>query len=708
VAVRGTTAYVGLESGQLAVVELPTGQVAGQISHSGPIDDLALDGDTLFVLVYGSSEANLIAYRITPTGMVAEGNLEWQPFFPESNSGRKLISAGGGYVYVAGYPGYDVIDFRNPSFPQLVGAAEDINVNSFKQIVSNGAGIGVAAVGPNPSSGAEAHNVYLYNISNPSVTSAFLAEYPTPGLTYKVALYQGLAYVADGDAGLQVVNYLSFDNKGIAPTLTLATNFAAGVAEASKPLRLTANATDDVQVREVEFYLDGNLVASDGSFPFEVWLTAPALNVQSSFTIRAQATDTGGNSTTSTEQTLQLVADATPPRLVAVSPAKGSFTPPNTLAVVSATFDEALDAAKVNSSNFKLFSAGADGIVGTGDDQPVAGVVAFDSQTNRATFTVSPALADGRYRAVLEAGLTDVANNALAGGQSVWNFSVGVITWDGGGDGSDWHDPANWENDQLPQPGSIVVIETGVNGAVEYWGDYWDEWDGDLPLTEIRSSQPIIVYGGSITLNGNSTLAGALTLNGGTLVNNGILTLNGLFTWSGGTLSGAGTTVAQGGLAITDLGGGKTLSGHRLENAATGTWTSDAYWGWYFINGATFTNRAGASFTQQTTAYDQVSSDGSAVSITNAGTWVKANDSTNYVGVPFNNTGTVNVNAGILQLFDGSSSGTMSIGAGTTVEIHGTFENQAAGQITGTGTLNVANGNFTNNGTIAPSVTVVN
>ena len=50
----------------------------------------------------------------------------------------------------------------------------------------------------------------------------FLTTLQTPGIAHAVALYNGLAYVADGEAGLQVVNYLAYDTGRIPPIISLA------------------------------------------------------------------------------------------------------------------------------------------------------------------------------------------------------------------------------------------------------------------------------------------------------------------------------------------------------------------------------------------------------------------------------------------------------------------------------------------------------
>src|SRR6185503_935778 len=86
----------------------------------------------------------------------------------------------------------------------------------WRQLVPNGSGLGVAAVGPNATNDGP-HDVSLYDVGDPTKTDEFVTTFETPGLSYALSIYNGLAYVADGEAGLQVVNYLPYDAQGVPP-----------------------------------------------------------------------------------------------------------------------------------------------------------------------------------------------------------------------------------------------------------------------------------------------------------------------------------------------------------------------------------------------------------------------------------------------------------------------------------------------------------
>ncbi len=69
----------------------------------------------------------------------------------------------------------------------------------------------MVAVGVNPRNDGT-HHISLYDFSNPANTTRFLTTLQTPGTARAVSIYNGLAYVADSEAGLLVINYLAYDN----------------------------------------------------------------------------------------------------------------------------------------------------------------------------------------------------------------------------------------------------------------------------------------------------------------------------------------------------------------------------------------------------------------------------------------------------------------------------------------------------------------
>ncbi len=504
VVVSAGIAYAGTDSGRLAAIDLASGSVLQEIAGLGAVHDVAIEGDRLFVATYNE----LRSYSLSSLDFIGRVTLSF--YGPEGISRRRRVFVGGDVAYVSSYPGYDTVDVNAMT---ILGAARDVGANSFKQIVSNGNGIGVAAVGVNPRDDGT-HDVYLFSVLNPANTNVLLTVLPTPGLTRAVSIYNGLAYAADGNAGLQVMNYLPFDTGGTPPSITLITNFSADVAEEGKAMRLTARVSDDVQVRNVEFFIDGVRAVTDGNFPFEHRFITPLRAQQPSFTMRACATDTGGNRACTAETTIQLTDDATPPRVTAVAPPNGSGATQGTISVASATFSEPIDAATLSGATFRLFGAGPDFVAGTADDVLVTGgVVSYRDSNNTAYLTFASPLPVDSYRAVVSASVKDLKGNPL-GADHVWTFRVrGPLAWINPNGGA-WDNPANWNEGVVPGPGDIARITLAgtytvtVNRNADVGQLIVGGTAGSSPTLWVRGNNT----GGHVALNVTDTLDNAGTI----------------------------------------------------------------------------------------------------------------------------------------------------------------------------------------------------
>jgi len=87
-------------------------------------------------------------------------------------------------------------------------------IPNFEEIYHYSHDLGQLTAGAvNPGSPPSAHNIWLYDVSDPIVTQQFGTIHETPGIARAVSIYNGLAYVADSEAGMQVINYLAYDNQ---------------------------------------------------------------------------------------------------------------------------------------------------------------------------------------------------------------------------------------------------------------------------------------------------------------------------------------------------------------------------------------------------------------------------------------------------------------------------------------------------------------
>ena len=211
---------------------------------------------------------------------------------------------------------------------------------------------------------------------------------------------------------------------------------------------------------------------------------------------------------------------------------------------------------------------------------------------------------------------------------------------------------------------------------------------------------------GSGTLNvvGTLNVSGVLTLGvgnvGGIISGAGDVNIAGLLTWESGEMSGSGRTFANGGISFNVAGGGLTLNGRRLDNAAakTATWTAPQNQAIVLSNGAVFNNHG--LFDAQDNS--RIANGSGAVSVfNNFGTFRKsAGTGISNVNVAFNNTGTVDVQVGTASFgLGGTSTGSWVAAAPATLQFGGGTHNLNAGSSVSGGTVLVSNGTLNSAGT---------
>lgn len=414
----GGIAYVGLTTGEIVAVDMQTGTVINRIRLNAAIQDLAIGNETLYALVIGT------LYVIDPQDGAMEVIGSVNSAGPIGAGGRRLrLFVGGDRAYATYLSGFNAFDLSNPRQPTLI-RQNDTTSRGWIQIISNGSGTGLATVGA-ASTDDGPHNVTMYDLGPDRAGAVPQTTFETPGLATAMALYNGLLYVADGDAGLEVINYLAYDTQGVPPTIALSASFPLNPAqsEEGKTVRVTATVNDDVQVRNVEFFVDGIRIATDGNFPFEVRFVTPLISSnRTSFKLKAKAIDTGGNLTWSQEFTVNLVPDATPPRL------KNSFPTPGSILGSADTligyFNEPIQTSTITSNTFTLINAGEDQVFNTSDDTVVTGgALAWRGDLNAAFLIFQSPLPAGLYRATVQPPMSDLANNPLAAAVS-WQFWI--------------------------------------------------------------------------------------------------------------------------------------------------------------------------------------------------------------------------------------------------------------------------------------------
>jgi Bacterial Ig domain len=243
-----------------------------------------------------------------------------------------------------------------------------------------------------------------------------------------------------------------------------------------------------------------------------------------------------------------------------------------------------------------------------------------------------------------------------------------IARWDGGGDGTTWNDARNWLGDVPPLDGDKVIIDIPGNASITY-----SPANGDTLLQNLECKESLIMTGGSLEISTDSSID-TLELRGGGLKGTGNLTANTL-RWVTGMLEGSSNSSFTVNTRLEIQDGLHYLNGRKLINKGAGVWQAGTI---YFQNNAVFENALGATLTDNHVGNQNAFSPNGVLGTShfeNAGTWINTptadtnGNAESYVYIPVKNTGTINLNAGLLwlQAEDGSAnlefdwSGTVNI-----------------------------------------------
>ncbi|WP_199555423.1 choice-of-anchor D domain-containing protein [Sandaracinobacteroides hominis] len=177
--------------------------------------------------------------------------------------------------------------------------------------------------------------------------------------------------------------------------------------------------------------------------------------------------------------------------------------------------------------------------------------------------------------------------------------------------------------------------------------------------------------------------------------------------------TGTGSTIHNG--AVTLGSGSINLDGGRLLEFKGGVTTDSSNFTIYLNSGAlagtdTLRNAAGSTFLDQTSSYGQIIANSNTGLFENLGTYRKTGAGTTYVQTSFTNAGTVDIDAGTLNLSgDSTLSGTIDLASGAVLHFSGGTHSLNGPSLTGAagGLLRVSSGTITVTGAVnLPTVQV--
>ncbi len=409
-------AYVNNGS-ELRAYDLITGDRLQTLGlGGGNIAGIAREGSVLFTM-----DANRLLRAVDISGiqMAARGSVT----MPQ---GVGQLFVGNGIAYIAAADttqgGYATANVSDPDNLTLIrGSDAPVTSAPGSVIVTNGSGTGLL-IGQSLRVSGDPSSVELVSTSDSDNNYDFLTRINLPSPPSGVAIGAGIAFVADGTAGLQVINYLPFDNQGVAPTVSINTEQldvdgdVSGIqVEEGKRVPIFTAISDDVfpsglrgQVRNVELLVNDEVVRNDLSFPWDLSLLTPAIaEGVDSVTVQVRATDTGGNTTTSDPVVLELVPDMTAPEIVAINPTDGSFQGSEEFRAVRISFSETMDESTLTTDNIRLVRV----------DDPSSPLTPIDFQIRnegRSVQLTYDEFAAGEYELIVETtALSDAAGNFM-------------------------------------------------------------------------------------------------------------------------------------------------------------------------------------------------------------------------------------------------------------------------------------------------------
>ncbi|MBD9358871.1 Ig-like domain-containing protein [Methylomonas albis] len=278
---------------------------AGALNGLGEAKGVDVQGNSVVVVAGSSLHVIDITDKANP---VKKGSLGIGPV--------QDVTLKDGYAYVAAYSsGWKVVDIRDATNPVAVAG----NANFVPRDIELTDGFAFAAEQLFP-------NVTAYvNIEDPenavfqgTIDLSGLGDYAGTG----IALDSNYVYVTEesyvvsqdygsnGTTRLFIAQYrLTEDKGGVAPTIEITEPPQDTVVVEGKKVTITANADDDIGVKSVSFLVNGQVVYTDTSRPYQYPVTVPFGTVGSTISITARAADFGGNQETTPVLTLTVQAD---------------------------------------------------------------------------------------------------------------------------------------------------------------------------------------------------------------------------------------------------------------------------------------------------------------------------------------------------------------------------------------------------------------
>ena len=305
--IDGRYAYIADGGNGLEIVDVrnPSKPVsAGHLGNLGELKGVDVQNNTVAVVNDSALRLIDVTDRLNP---VLHGSL--------NIGSTKDLVIDGGYAYVAAYStGWRVVNIANLDAPAIVSGDASFAPRDVE--LTDGLAFFAEQLFP---------NVIAYvNIRDPAnavfqgtINLEPLGDYAGTGIAVdgSYAYVTEESYVVSQDFGVSGTTRLFIaqyrmlqDNQGVAPTAAITSPPAGIGVVAGTQVTMSVDASDDVAVAGVNFLVNGQVVASDTTRPYQTTITIPVGG--SSVELGATAVDLGNNVGTAQSLTLSVQADA--------------------------------------------------------------------------------------------------------------------------------------------------------------------------------------------------------------------------------------------------------------------------------------------------------------------------------------------------------------------------------------------------------------
>ncbi|MCB9872746.1 MAG: Ig-like domain-containing protein [Planctomycetaceae bacterium] len=467
---------------RIMVHDSTNGQRIGELAFDEPVFDMSIDRGLLYVVtspqactqnspgsgslhIFDLTDGSLspiseIAINNDARGLFVAGDVAYITNGKTTDVQKLLyrcLSTGGGY---------STVDVSNPASPMLISDVDTPATTEGGEILASGAVQMVVTEGGLALISAN-HSVELHDASMLDVTYNLLQRF-APGddaVSRFVTAAGGYAFTTGNSVAsrgqLQVLNYVAKDTLGQSPTVAITSpaddedvNASGLQVTVGTRVPIFVDAADDVAIERVEVIVNGRVVGSDSSFPYEFSPLATSRAVDDpSMIVQVRATDTGGNVSVSNQLTFEVLVDPSNVVTIEGSPSLDFFNVPTDGFGLELSLSGNINRSSVNADSFRIVSS---------DGQAIAPSTVYLRQGS-ATTELNVAWAqipEDDYELIFDPNqLKDLAQRPVIGDQIVKSFSAidASAYWISRGS-QNFGFASNWNIEAVPGPEDVALI----------------------------------------------------------------------------------------------------------------------------------------------------------------------------------------------------------------------------------------------------------